>query len=127
MLADLLRRFPGAVEADLQRYYGIDLADLYRGAITPRRLAVLVINFPRGANTWQMLGGPGAITGEVEALWGVHLLQEAQMYQAGGNKGPEPTMREYPEGIEAKQNAAQRIEQNARAWREQQKRLRNQA
>lgn len=124
MLADLLRRFPGAVEADLQRYYQIDLADMYRGTVTVRKVAVLVQHLPRGATTWQMLGGPGAISAEVEALWGVHLLQEYQLYQAGGGKGQEPKMRDYPEGVEASQSAVDRLESNARAWREQQARFR---
>lgn len=124
MLGNLLNKFPGAVEADLQRYYQIDLADMYRGKITPRRVAVLVQHFPRGAMTWQLVGGPGAVTAEEEALWGVHYLQQSQLYQAAGNTGTKPEMRDYPEGQEAKQSAVDRIESNARAWREQQQKHR---
>jgi hypothetical protein len=116
-----LSRYPGAVEADLQRYYGIDLADMYRGRLTPRKVAVLVQYLPRGAVLWQLVGGPGAITAEEEALWGVHYLQQARMYQAGGNKGAEPKPRDYPTGVEEQKSAVDRIESNARAWREQQK------
>ncbi len=91
---------------------------MYRGKLTPRKVAVLTLNLPRGAVTWQLTGGPGAITEEVEALWGVHLLQQYQMYQAAGGKGEKPKFQEYPTGYEEKETSTDRIEANARAFRE---------
>jgi hypothetical protein len=42
----LLTAHGDAVEADLQRWYGVDVRDLYRGGLTYRRLLVLVENLP---------------------------------------------------------------------------------
>lgn len=79
---------------------------------------MLVLGLPRGARTWQLVGGPGAVTAETEALWGVHYLQQAQMYQSAGNKGQKPKPPEYPEGYQEKKSDVERIESNAKAWRE---------
>lgn len=45
-LGALLREHSDAVEADLQRYYQIDLADLWRGGLNVRRLSVLIQFLP---------------------------------------------------------------------------------
>lgn len=45
-LGALLREHSDALEADLQRYYQIDLADLWRGGLSVRRLSVLVQYLP---------------------------------------------------------------------------------
>lgn len=91
---------------------------MYRGHLSTRKVAALVEFLPRGASTWQMHGGPGAITAETEALWGVHLLQKYQMHQTAGNKGEAPQPPEYPEGVEADKSETSRLEANAAAWRE---------
>ncbi|WP_172384864.1 hypothetical protein [Streptomyces sp. MNP-20] len=36
----------GALRADLQRYYGLDLADVWRGTLTPRRVWTLSEHLP---------------------------------------------------------------------------------
>ncbi|UIW13431.1 tail assembly chaperone [Arthrobacter phage Amyev] len=45
-LAALLREATDVVEADLQHYYGVDLADYWRGELSPRRLSVLIEKLP---------------------------------------------------------------------------------
>ncbi|QWY81836.1 tail assembly chaperone [Microbacterium phage Honk] len=45
-LARLLREAPDAVDADLQRFYGVDLADYYRGELSLRRLAGFLKHLP---------------------------------------------------------------------------------
>lgn len=40
------------MEADLLRFYNVDLADLWRGGLTLRRLSVLVQNLPPGSACW---------------------------------------------------------------------------
>lgn len=40
------------MEADLQRFYGIDLADLYTGQLSPRRAKALVEHLPPSSSTW---------------------------------------------------------------------------
>ncbi|MFE5332569.1 hypothetical protein ACFRCG_39945 [Embleya sp. NPDC056575] len=45
-LAHLLREHGEAIEADLLRYYQVDLLDLYRGEMSWRRLRVLIRYLP---------------------------------------------------------------------------------
>ena len=95
----MLENHGEALEADLQRYYQVDLADMYRGRVSPRRVSVLATNLPRASAVGVRLGGATAISGEVEASW---LLENAVLRiahaQAGG-KGKPPEMREYPLGV----------------------------
>ena len=56
-LGALLRDHADAVEADLQRYYGVDLADLWRSGLSVRRLSVLVTGLPSGSLTVSALTG----------------------------------------------------------------------
>ena len=83
----------------MQRFYNIDLADMYRGIISIRKVAVLAEHLPRGGAVGERLGGAAAISAEVEAGW----LLETAIYkvahaQAGG-KGKAPEMRDYPLGV----------------------------
>ena len=64
-----------------------------------RRLCVLVMNMPRGAMTWQMVGGGRAITGEVEASWNTTHAIAMLNYNMAGGKGKAPQMPEYPKGL----------------------------
>lgn len=43
----LVEEHAEALEADLLRYYGVDLLDWYRGELSSRRLATLVRQLPR--------------------------------------------------------------------------------
>lgn len=45
------------VEADLQRFYRVDLADYWRGELSPRRLSVLVEQLPAESATARKLSG----------------------------------------------------------------------
>lgn len=56
-LLALVRQHTAAVEADLQRFYGVDLADLWRGALSIRRLSVLVYGLPAESLTVAALNG----------------------------------------------------------------------
>lgn len=68
----LLREHGEALEASFQAEYGIDLLDLYRGELTPRKAAALAVNLPPGSAVWREYGGPQAwtdamhLTAEVE-------------------------------------------------------------
>lgn len=42
-----------ALEADLLRYYGVDLLDFYRQSLTLRRLCILVTHLPGDAAVWR--------------------------------------------------------------------------
>lgn len=50
-LVALLRAHGDAVEADLLRFYRVDLGDLYRGELSLRRLSVLIKHLPSESAT----------------------------------------------------------------------------
>jgi hypothetical protein len=73
------------------RYYGVDLADVVTGRMSPRRLASLVAGLPADSATVRStLGG--------DSLWGLpeHLLARildtlaGANWQRSGGKGPRP-------------------------------------
>jgi hypothetical protein len=53
----MLREHPDALEADLQRFYGVQLGDLWRGRLSLRRLSVLVQYLPPGSAIWAQQTG----------------------------------------------------------------------
>jgi hypothetical protein len=56
-LLGLLRDHGDVVEADLQRTYGVDLVDLWRGGLTLRRVRVLLEGLPPDSQTAYALSG----------------------------------------------------------------------
>jgi hypothetical protein len=50
-LLGLLREHGDVIEADLQRTYGVDLVDLWRGTLTLRRVRVLLEGLPPDSST----------------------------------------------------------------------------
>jgi hypothetical protein len=68
------------VEADLLRYYGVDMLDYHRSRLSTRRLRVLIQHLPRDAALVRALRGE-------EAEWGLteHLLAAAVDQLAAGN------------------------------------------
>ena len=68
------------MEADLLRYYRVDLLDYYRGKLSPRRLRVLVQHLPRESALVRALHGDAAEWGLAE-----HLLAGAVDEIAVGN------------------------------------------
>lgn len=59
-LVQLLREHGEAIEADLLRYYQVDLLDLYRGEMSWRRLRVLVRHLPLESATARAIQPPDA-------------------------------------------------------------------
>ena len=80
-LLRLLRDHEGAVEADLQRIYGIDYRDRWRGGLTLRRLHVLIRHLPPDSATAVALGGPSWSIGD-------HLLDDIRMALTHSKKRP---------------------------------------
>jgi hypothetical protein len=68
------------VEADLLRYYGVDLLDHHRGTLSARRVRVLIEHLPRDAALVRALHGETADWGLTE-----HLLAAAVDELAAGN------------------------------------------
>lgn len=92
----MLAHHGGAVEADLQRVYGLDLADMYRGDLSVRKVAVLVENLPQGAQMWVDFGGPMAVTPEAEATYVLENQLATMWWLHTGKKGDRPQFRDYP-------------------------------
>ena len=85
----MLRTHSDAIEADLQRFYGIDLGDLWRGGLSARRLSVLIAHLPPGSATWSVLHN-------IPAGWQLTDFLLADLYQAFTGKEhpsrPKPTV-----------------------------------
>jgi hypothetical protein len=91
---------------------------MYRGTLTPRKAAVLALNLPRGAGTWQAVGGAGAISGEVEASWMLEHTMQMIAHGQGGGKGKAPQMRDYPAGLHEEQAKAAKSLSRAERFRQ---------
>ncbi len=63
-----MARYGEVLESDLLRYYGVDLLDLHRGTLSPRRVMVLVAGLPPGCGFHRLRGGPAAWSDEVTAI-----------------------------------------------------------
>ena len=119
-----MREHGEAVEADFQRYYHLDLLDLWRGLITPRKAAVLAMQLPAGAQTWVACGYDNAwtLTDHLTATL-VDVLQIANWQRAGDSKTKRPTPVKRPHDIRGDNAKAERMDARARAFLERQKRL----
>lgn len=68
-LAWLLHNKPGQLEADLQRYYQIDLRDLWRGDLTWRRICVLIRHLPAESDLGESWPITALLLSDVLAAW----------------------------------------------------------
>ncbi|MFD0044746.1 hypothetical protein ACFVGV_06100 [Pseudarthrobacter scleromae] len=75
MLVALLKRETDTVEADLQRFYRVDLADFWRGELSLRRLSVLIHHLPADSAT-------ARATGDASPGWDVSAYLLADLYHA---------------------------------------------
>jgi hypothetical protein len=105
-----------ALEADLQRFYGVALPDMYRGEISARQISIYAKHLPRGSATGHLLGGPDAITEDREELWIIQNLLSGLAWQNAGSKGQPPKMRDYPKGWAEEQRKLRRTQSQAEAY-----------
>jgi mono/diheme cytochrome c family protein len=90
---------------------------MHRGVLSVRKVAVLVMNLPRGAQTWVALGGAGAVTAETEGAWLIEHALFTIAHAQGGSKGEKPEMRAYPRGLAELAANAQYTMSRAEAFR----------
>lgn len=109
--------FGDAVEADLKRFYNVELPDMYRGTITVRQVSIYVKYLPRGAATWTYIGGQQAWTEEVENLVLLQHLTSGLLWQGGGSQGQPPKAPDFPKGWEAEQEKMDYAVSQAEAFR----------
>lgn len=90
-LVALLSEHGEAIEADLQRYYGLALGDVTTGRLSWRRLRVLVAQLPPDSALARALNGPAADWAPTEYLLAhvVDLLAWSN-YQRAHGKGRRP-------------------------------------
>lgn len=87
----LLREHGEVIEADFQRYYGLDLLDLYRGRLTPRKTMALIKGLPPGSALHRAHGGDAFWSDEVAAIKQMeHRLVTALIAVNGGKRFPKP-------------------------------------
>lgn len=104
-LVALIERDGEAIDADLQREYGLSLGDVVSGRVTFRRLLTLMDGLPLdGTAVWRkrVRESAGKASGkhapppaewwtpERDLLAMIADGQAMRMWQAGGNKGPKP-------------------------------------
>ena len=111
-LVYLLREHGEALEADFQRVYELDLLDLYRGRISPRKAALLALKLPAGSAVWQEMGGPLAWTSQdYFAAAQLHAQQVANWMQTkDGEEGRNaPEMLQHPPYAKDRERETQKI------------------
>lgn len=98
-LGRLLSEYGEAIEADLQRYYGTDLRDVFRpgSGLTWRRLRALVTGLPPDSALAQAMAGPDSVwTLETQLLAAVHDRLSEANWQRGNQGSKTPTRRPQP-------------------------------
>lgn len=114
----LLREHGDALEADFQRYYGIDLIDLYRGTLSPRKASVLALYLPPGAAVWQEAGTDSAWDTTDYLLAEVVDTLKWANYQRAGGKGQKPEPLPRPAQLREIREKRRKAFDRAAAFRE---------
>jgi hypothetical protein len=122
-LCYLLREHAGPLEADFQRYYQLDLLDLWRGRLSPRKAAVLAMQLPSGAQTWLSCGYDNAWT-LMEYLTAslIDAVQAGNWQRAGDPKARKPDPVKRPADLRAQDRTAEFNDIKAQAFRDKQRR-----
>lgn len=89
-LAKALEEDEGAVRADLQRYYGIDLDHAMAGEHSAGHVAALIAHLPSDSAVWRSKSQDAAWTLEASMLALTYNLLTAVIYAVGGKKGKLP-------------------------------------
>lgn len=87
LLARALDMDEGAVRADLQRFYGIDLDDAMAGAHSAGHVAALIAHLPSDASVYRANDADAAWTLETSLLALIFNLLQAAIYAAGDPRG----------------------------------------
>lgn len=122
-LPALLEEHGEIIEADLQRYYGVDLTGLWRGELTMRRALVLIRGLPPGAGFFRRHGGDMAWSYEEWAIReeGFRILSAIVSFAGMWTKRPvkEPKMTQPPVigWFEKRQAANEKVRRKAERLR----------
>jgi hypothetical protein len=102
----------------------MDLLDLYRGKLSPRKAALLALNLPAGSPVWLEMGGPLAWTSQdYFAAAQLHAQQVSNWMQTedaeNGRNAPE--MLEHPPYAKDRERETQKIVSQAERFLARQK------
>lgn len=119
-----MREYGDQLEADFERVYRIDICDLYRGLLSPRKAAVLLMGLPPGSLVWQEMGEDAAWTaGEHMQAAMVDVVNMLRWERAGAKgKAPDPLPR--PSDIKADMDKRQAMLDKASRFKERQRKNR---
>lgn len=95
----LLSEHGEAIEADLQRFYGLDIRDLFRpgAGLTWRRLRALIMGLPAESALHRSMGGEDAVwTLQTQLLAAVHDRLSEANWQRGNAGSKTPSRRPSP-------------------------------
>lgn len=119
----MIREARDELEADFQREYQIDLCDLWRGTLSPRKAAVFASQLSPGSAVWQAVHSPLAWRPEARLLHSlehhmrINVWAKTKDGQDGRNQ-PEP--RPVPEDELIREFRDKRVEIMARRFKERQ-------
>jgi hypothetical protein len=120
-LAWMLKHYPDELEADFQRVYGIDLLDLYRGTLSPRKAMALAVNLPPGSAVWQADLHDNAWTPDQYVLADIADLTAGANWQRAGGKGTQPKPYPRPADARKKRDRDKALALKAARFKERQK------
>ena len=117
-LPSLLDEYGDAIEADMQRVYGIDLLDVYRGSLSPRKLLVLIEHLPPGSALWNETGGDSAWTVQEHLI--ANMLDAINLNNwltAGDSKAKQPKPVPRPSDLLKKRQQNEALEARLQQFR----------
>lgn len=114
----MLQEYSDAIEADFHRFYQLDLLDLYRGTLSPRKVLVLIEHLPPGAALWNETGGDSAWTLETHLLANVlDAVNVSNWIAAGGKQSSKPKPIARPDELLKKRKHHEAIEANLKRFK----------
>lgn len=113
-----MRECPDRLAADLRRFYGVRLSDMYAGNEDVLEVAHMAAHMPSGGAVGEWYGGAIAVSAEVLALWELsHIVA-----QVNSEKKVKP--RAMPEGVrDAEHKRAKALDKAARYKLERERRV----
>lgn len=117
----VLREHGDALEADFERVYRIDICDLWRGHLSPRKAAVLLMGLPPGSLVWQELGEDAAWTAGEHLLAATVDALNIANWQRSDGKGKQPDPLPRPRDIKADMDKRQKMLDRASKFKQRKK------
>lgn len=104
-----MNEYPGELEADFQRVYGLDVIGVYNGTLSVRKAANLAAHLPPGSSVWRAEGGPLAWSDDVALLSAIEFNSHVAwwMKTKDGSRGTKPPKAMRPPPSKSEQAATE--------------------